>query len=72
MNAPTRKTKEDMMSKLALKLRPEGFLAMTSIKPGERIHQRPPALSEGIGEAVAAVLGRQWPGDHGMMSNNRN
>ena len=35
MNAPAKKTKESQMSKFALKLRPVGLLALTSIKPGE-------------------------------------
>ena len=37
MSATVKKTKESQMSKFALKLRPEGLLAMTSIKPGGRI-----------------------------------
>jgi putative DNA primase/helicase len=40
MNAPVKKTKEDQMSMFALKLRPEGLLALTSIKPGGHISTR--------------------------------
>ena len=40
MSAPVKKTDEDLMSKFALNLRPEGLLALTSIKPSGHISTR--------------------------------